>query len=215
MILIRALCLLLVLAVFPACTKPTQVTTNYPTGTIVLPPGTTIDAQDVLIGPHGGALTRAGDFFLEAVFLPGGTVQLYAYNSLGEPIPVSNVHIDRISLNTNRGIVTVYLRPAETYYLVGYYDPLYYDPFFYGSYPYFYVLYPTVIVIGDIPSTVYRPPYRGVGSNPDAKGYPTKSPKKGYPTKSQPKGYPTNSTEVVAPAQKVKPQPSKGKGSSK
>lgn len=201
---LQTVCLLTVLWLAPACGE-NRYETNVPTRAITLPPGTIMDGQGVLIGPHAGTLTRAGDFFLESVFVTSGAVQIYAYDARGEMIPVSDLNMTQITLETNQGPVTVSLQRADPYYMMGYYDAAYFSPFYYGGYPYFYVHYPEVITIREIPSTVYRPAYRGVGSDKRSEKYPTKVGK----------GYPTKATRVVVTAQRPVPPYSPGKGSSK
>jgi hypothetical protein len=201
---LQIFCLLVVLSFGVGCAESTQGAAT-PTVPLALPAGAVVDTQGVLIGPKGGNLTRVGDYFLEAVFLQSGTVQLYAYDARGEAFPVSNLDMHQLSLQTNRGMINVPLQQGDDYHLVGYYDPFYYDPFFYGSYPYFNVFYPEVIVIKNTPSRVYPTFYRGTGSNNTARG---------YSTNPSPRGYSSKSTGVMAPvsprqgysAQKSKPK---------
>jgi hypothetical protein len=160
----------------------------------VLPGGSYIDGQGYLIGPHGGVLTQAGEFWLETEVRKDGVLYLYAYDAEGESVPVSEVQLESIALQTRQGTVVVALAASGNYSLVGYYDPIFYDPFWGGGYPFFAILYPSTVVIRERSAhVIHVPPPRGYRSG-------------GRHTA------PAGKTHVTVPARPT-PQKYRGKGS--
>lgn len=188
---------------------PVSRGTTDVTRAVILPGGTFLDESGVLIGPHGGTLTQAGNFLLETVVLRDGTVQVYAYNEEGVLIPVDQIGIGQVTLQTSRGQVTVDLQPGEKTYLVGYYDPFLYYPFYYGSIGYFQVFYPQTIFIQNRPVTVTPPAPPGGfrGGVPSTDGYPGGIPSGGVPAGRVPSGVgvPVPSTPRPVPSSPATP----------
>lgn len=134
-----------------------------------LPPGSYVSSNGVLVGPHGGGLTQAENLLLETVVLPGGTLQVYAYDFNGNLIPVDALNLGRVRLQVGGSSIVVNLQPASNYYFVGYYDPFYYDRYFYQGYAAFNVFFPSAVIAQryyrpyryyDYPSYYYWPTYQ-------------------------------------------------------